>query len=247
MIKEARYGFYGLPVIGTLSGVLIIGGIFAAIFYARIPGVLASALGLYILVSYFVSMFIMDRKTRKRPADISRFLRINGHENVLDVGCGLGRMSIQVAKHLNEGKVIGIDIWDKKKILRNSPELAYSNAEAEGVKDRVEFRSGSVLRLEFPDNSFDAVTCRNVLNDMDKDKKFKALREIRRVLKPGGRLLLIEPLREPYMFFLMSPIFYLKLTKKGHWLGLMDQVGFLSLRYTPWQGFGIFTSKKPQR
>ena len=172
---------------------------------------------------------------------------LKGDEVVLDAGCGLGRVAIQAARHLKDGKVIGVDKWYRKIILSNSPKRAYSNAEAEGVRDRVEFRSGDLFKLEFTDNFFDAVTCSMVLTYRDRDKIFKAFSEIRRVLKPGGRFLMVEPLKKPYMFFLLSPFMYFKLPQKGKWLGLMDQAGFVSLRYTPWNGFGIFSARGPEK
>ena len=76
----------------------------------------------------------------------------------MDVGCGLGKMTIGVAKHLSTGKIIGIDIWSKVEIPGNSPEHAYANAQIEGVGGKVEFETGNVLSIPFPDNSFDVVT-----------------------------------------------------------------------------------------
>jgi len=81
-----------------------------------------------------------------------------------------------------EGKVIGVDIWDKMEIPGNSPENAYANAEIEGEQDKVEFKTGNVLNLEFPDNYFDLVTSSSVINNLHgKADKMKALREIYRV------------------------------------------------------------------
>ena len=115
---------------------------------------------------------------------LPQILKLEGDEKVLDVGCGLGRMTIAVAKRLNEGKVIGVDIWDKMEIPGNSPENAYANAEIEGVRDKVEFRTGNVLDLPFPDNSFDLVTSASVINNLHSlADKSKALKEIFRVLK----------------------------------------------------------------
>ncbi len=245
--KAPRYGFYGLPVLGSVSAILVIAGVIVGVYFSRILGGLSVAFGAYLITAYFVSYLIMERRSSRSRLDISRYLSLKGDEQVLDVGCGLGRTTVLVAKHLHEGKVTGVDIWDKRYILLNSPERAYKNAEAEGVRDKVEFKHGNLLKLDFPDNSFDAVTCTFVLNNLDKEKRFLAVSQIRRVLKPNGKLLLIEPLRRPFMFFLFSPFVYFNLTEKGTWLGLLDHVGFTKLRYTPWNGFGIFSARKPER
>jgi ubiquinone/menaquinone biosynthesis C-methylase UbiE len=76
-----------------------------------------------------------------------------------------------IAKNLKTGRVVGIDIWDKKEIPGNSPERAYENAEIEGVKDKVEFRYGNVLEIPFPGQTFDLVTCGSVLNNLSGEKE----------------------------------------------------------------------------
>lgn len=128
---------------------------------------------------------------------LEALLELKGNGEALDVGCGLGRMTIAVAKHLDRGRVVGIDIWDRMEIPGNSPERAYANAEIEGVRERVEFKTGNVLSIPFPDDSFDVVTSSGVMNNLHGDaERLKAFEEIFRVLRPGGRFLLLEPLRD---------------------------------------------------
>lgn len=107
---------------------------------------------------------------------------------VLDVGCGLGYAAAQYAKR-NDVEAHGIDyaenmiIGAKDLLLKNFPEVA----------SRVQFRHASVMELPYPDAHFDVVTshrCLMALLDWDKQKV--ALREIHRVLKPGGVLVLME-------------------------------------------------------
>ena len=247
MIKKSakpHYGYYALPIFTILSAIIIVTGILVAILVWWLAGFIIIGLGLYFILSYGISMHLA------RPAEPSNLpkelLELKGDEKVLDVGCGLGRMSIGVAKHLNTGKVIGIDIWDKMEIPGNSPERAYANAQIEGVRDRVEFKTGNVLSIPFPDNSFDVVTSSSVINNLHGDsEKLKALEEIFRVLRSGGRFLLLEPLRDLWGFLTFTPFFVWILLPKDRWIALLKKTGFVNLRYDYFHRMGAFLVEKP--
>jgi len=129
----------------------------------------------------------------------------------------------------------------------NSPENAYANAQIEGVQDIVEFRMGNVLKLQFPDNNFDLVTSSSVINNLHaKTGKMKALREIYRVLKAGGKFLMIEPLRNLCNFFYgWTPLGVWMLLPKDPWVDLLINTGFIDLKYFYQNGSGIFLVRKP--
>ncbi len=115
--------------------------------------------------------------------------RIVGHlgvkagDRVLDVGCGTGRLARFIASITGTAGVIGIDpLVDRVQIARtNSPGLSFEVGSAEDLG-------------AFADESFDAV-CMSAVFHWVADKP-KALRETRRVLKPGGRLGLTTPPKE---------------------------------------------------
>jgi arsenite methyltransferase len=116
-----------------------------------------------------------------------------GDERVLDVGCGRGLMLIGVAKRLTSGSVTGVDLWQAEDQSGNNPETTQANALAEGVEKRIEIETGDGRQLPFEANSFDAVVSSWALHNIyQRDGREQALREIVRVLKPGGRLLLVD-------------------------------------------------------
>jgi ubiquinone/menaquinone biosynthesis C-methylase UbiE len=102
-------------------------------------------------------------------------------EHILDVGCGSGAVTREIARRVgSRGRVIGLD---------PSPELlavARELAQEAGLRDRMEFREGDALRLPFPDRSLDVVLCVTVLSHVPSGEA--AIPELVRVLRPGGRL-----------------------------------------------------------
>ena len=117
----------------------------------------------------------------------------HGNEKVLDVGCGHGLMLIGAAKRLREGRAVGIDLWQKQDQAGNSREATLLNVRLENVADRVELVDGDARKLPFEENAFDVVVSSWALHNIyDRSGRDAAVREIARVLKPGGRLLIID-------------------------------------------------------
>jgi len=107
---------------------------------------------------------------------------------VLDVGCGTGGWLIEMAKaYPNITELVGVDISGKML------DYARAQAQAQGVKDRVEFRTNDALRmLEFPARSFDLVNQRLGMSWVRKREWPKLLSEYQRVCKPGGVIRVTE-------------------------------------------------------
>ena len=131
-------------------------------------------------------------KFRLRDALLSR-IAWRGDERVLDVGCGHGLLLVAAAKRLSTGRAIGIDIWSQTDQADNWPEKTAENARLEGVADRVEVRDGDARKLDFPDEAFDVVLSSFALHNIPESRdRERAVREIVRVLKPGGRAAVVD-------------------------------------------------------
>jgi SAM-dependent methyltransferase len=116
-----------------------------------------------------------------------------GVERVLDVGCGHGLMLIGAAKRLTIGKAIGVDIWQQADQAGNSPVATIANATIEGVADRIQLMNGDARKLPFENGSFDLILSSWALHNIYNATERKlALQEIVRVLKPGGRLAIVD-------------------------------------------------------
>lgn len=120
-------------------------------------------------------------------------LALGGDERVLDVGCGRGLLLIGAAKRLPRGRAVGIDLWQKRDQSGNDPAATLANARAEGVAERVDIQTGDMREMPFETGSFDAVVSSFAIHNVPGAAgRAKALAEIVRVLKPGGRLALLD-------------------------------------------------------
>ena len=107
---------------------------------------------------------------------------------ILDVACGTADSTIKIAKKIENAKVFGIDI--STKML----EIGKEKAEKKGLSDRISFSISKAESIDFKDDTFDAaLVAFGVRNFSDREK---GLKEILRVLKPNGTLIILE-LSEP--------------------------------------------------
>ncbi len=104
---------------------------------------------------------------------------------ILDIGCGSGKVSIQLASPGNS--VTGIDL------NREGIELAKATAKNLGLAERLEFRVGDASEMPFGNETFDFVIIQAFLTSVpDRRERAGIMREACRVLKPGGCLYLAE-------------------------------------------------------
>ena len=113
---------------------------------------------------------------------------------VLDAGCGVGHWGRVLSAILPQGaQIFGIDLEDTW--ITEATKLAALN----GLQDNFFYQKGDVLKIPFPDNTFDMVTCQTLLIHLQ--DPVLALQEYIRVLKPKGILLITEPSSAPLMFW----------------------------------------------
>lgn len=147
---------------------------------------------------------------------------------VVDVGCGTGTQAIRLASIRPDVHVIGIDL---------DPE-ALALAAAKPGAAAVDFRRGRAQALALPTASADRVLLVLVLHHLARDDKLAALRECRRVLRPGGRLHIVDWGR-PRGLVSRAAFTALRLLDgfagtrdhaSGHWHRLVSTAGFDQVR-----------------
>ncbi|MCW7076111.1 MAG: class I SAM-dependent methyltransferase [Candidatus Syntropharchaeales archaeon] len=122
--------------------------------------------------------------------NIVEYAGVKDGDVVLDIGCGTGFLSLKFVDAA-KCKLTAIDLSgemlavfrDKLNRLRN---------EGYDFMNRIELRPGNAVNLPFRDEAFDIVASSAVMHHVTPEEKSKALKEIYRVLKPGGKFLLGE-------------------------------------------------------
>lgn len=159
----------------------------------------------------------IDIALRKRAFEILRELSNFNQGKVLDAGCGWGYYLDLIVRFKrlykkNKLQLVGLDN-DKESIKIAKTRLR---------EEKVKIVYGDITDLPFPSNNFDVVILSEVLEHIDDD--LKALEEIRRVLKNGGKLILTVPNKSyPFLWDPLNWIlehFFSKHVKNGFWSGI---------------------------
>jgi ubiquinone/menaquinone biosynthesis C-methylase UbiE len=123
-----------------------------------------------------------DRAFREKLVDLARLAH---GEAVLDVGCGTGSLAIVASRKVGpSGMVCGID--------PSPPMIARARSKATKAYTDVQFDTGVAEALPFSNTTFDVVFSTLMLHHLPRPVRQQFVREVRRVLKPKGRVLIVD-------------------------------------------------------
>lgn len=147
----------------------------------KMAGVLLHSAARYDLQVWLLTL---GRETALRER-ILHLARVEPGESVLDVGCGTGTLAVAAKQRVGAaGTVYGIDA---------SPEmLARAEKKSGKAGAVVSFKSGYAQALPFPDAQFDCALSTLMLHHLPRKAREQCAGEVRRVLKPGGRVLVVD-------------------------------------------------------
>jgi len=190
----------------------------------------------------------VDRRWRRRAIP---FITDNNRAlEILDVACGTGDFSIDIALHSSAStRIMGLDLSD------GMLEVMKQKLGKLGLCGRVSTCKGNCEALPFPDNSFDSVSIGFGIRNFE--NREAALKEILRVLKPGGHLVILElsipsipVVRGLYKFYFLNilplvgggisgdkaayrylPASVIKFPSKTEWMATMSGCGFRNVTH----------------
>jgi len=126
--------------------------------------------------------FGREQVLRQRTVDLAL---IKPGDSVLEVGCGTGSLTLAAKRQAGPtSNVVGIDVIPGM--------VEYSQRKAEQAREEITFQQGSINDIPYADNTFDAVMGSFMIFHMSEETRRKGIAEIYRVLKPQGRLLIVD-------------------------------------------------------
>jgi ubiquinone/menaquinone biosynthesis C-methylase UbiE len=134
------------------------------------------------------TLLIPLRKIFLSPKQLAERLELKEDHNVLEIGPGPGFFSIKIAQKVNRGKLVLADI--QKEMLEKSKK----RIDKKGLKN-VEYKLCDGNSLDFPDETFDRIFMVTVIGEVENKDNY--LKEIFRILKPGGILSISELAGDP--------------------------------------------------
>ena len=151
-------------------------------------------------------------------------LMANPEGNVLDVGCGSGRTTLELAKVMQKIRITALDRFDSDYIENGGRALFERNIRIAGIENRVEILPCDVTEIPSANDTYDAAISTYMMDHLGKNK-LVALKETYRVLKPGSRFLLVVFV-PGWATFSVFNLACLSLTNEKGWKKLFGQSGF---------------------
>lgn len=178
---EAPYVPTGLTAAGVLFLIL---GFFSPWLFVVAALFLAQA-AIYLHTTIRGKQLVWD--------DLLDGLHLQGSEQALDLGCGRGLVLLGLARRLPGGRAVGVDLWRSRDQTGNAEDVTRANAAAEGVGPRVDLRTADMTSLPFDDGCFDVVASALAIHNIPSAAgRAAAVTEALRVLRPGGRMILVD-------------------------------------------------------
>jgi len=186
-----------------ISSILLIAMLFPLNVYLRVCIGLVALPFLYISVvlsySYYQFASFGNNLQSQIHELIIKRLDWDGNGRLLDIGCGSGSLIIKAAKVFQKASLVGIDFWGDN--WEYSRKLCETNAQIEGIGDRIEFIKASASKLPLKDFEFDAiVSCLTFHEVKDEGTKVKVIKEALRVLKQGGKFVFLDLFMDKKIF-----------------------------------------------
>lgn len=146
----------------------------------KVAGMFNQISGTYDLANHLLSLGMDFRWRKKVAAELEKYRP----QSVLDLACGTCDLALAIKKQIPQSFVLGIDLAEKMLAL-----AAAKTGKSDAINE-VSLAKADIERMPFPDQSFNAASIAFGIRNLE--RRDRGLLEIRRVLKPGGVLAVLE-------------------------------------------------------
>jgi SAM-dependent methyltransferase len=231
---------------GWQNGFWVISVVFLATavhMYLTFPTLQLLALLLLLFsINFFVGNLLIRSPQHNRYLTLPYVnLFPEGSTRILDAGCGAGRTTVALGK-IYKGKITAFDLFDSDYIDGGGNTLLEKNLKLMGLSEQVEVVQGDITGTAYPDGTFDAVVSSFMIDHLG-DQKLNAMKEINRILKPQGRMLMIVLTPGLSSFAILNVLSFM-LTSKKTWRKLFNDSAFKLLEEGEINGGTYFLIEK---
>ena len=214
--------------LGWLNGFWVVSVVFLASavhLYVSFPALQLPAFFLFLLsINFFIGNLIV-RSPKNNSYLTLPWVKLfdDDKARILDAGCGAGRTTIALSR-IFQGRITAFDLFNAGYIEGGGDSLLERNLKLKGISGQVEIVQGDITNTGFRDGTFEAVVSSYMIDHLG-DQKLNALNEINRILRPGGRMLMIVLTPALSSFALLNVLSFM-LTSKKQWKKLFVKTEF---------------------
>jgi len=200
---------------------------------------------LLLSINFFIGNIILRTSKSEKNMTLPYVDLYNtANAKVLDAGCGSGRTTIILGTTNPNIHITAFDRFDAGYIDDGGKLLLKNNIELAGLTNRVTIEQGDIIATQFQPDSFDSAVSAFMFDHLG-ENKLAALNETFRILRPGGRFLLIV-LTRGYASFAIGNIFSFMLSSSKDWNKLFNLSNFKLLNEGNINGATYFLIEKPK-
>lgn len=240
-----RYDFGWTPgmTVGPWIAALVAASVGIAVGVAA-PAWWPMAVLLFWVAAGFFAGFLIARAAKRSDVAVLPMVPWLSSQSalILDAGCGAGRTTLAVGRAVSAGEIVALDRFDADYIDNGGRALLEHNVRVARIDHRVRIVQGDITQMPFAAETFDNAVSTHAVDHLGAQKE-QGLRELHRVLKTGGTLLLVVWV-PGWTTFAFANVLSLFLTRKSGWRRLAAQVGFTVRDEGSFNGFWYLVVEK---
>jgi ubiquinone/menaquinone biosynthesis C-methylase UbiE len=195
-------------------------------------GVVLFAFALLLILAYFLLASLwaahqqFDRRDNWPSSVLFELGRLEPTDNLVHIGLGVRDTAQQLSRRLTSGRVQAVDVYNPQMAPGRALARRRQQRSSPAGDPRLTWLEGNIALLPLPDRSTETVVMNHTLSELwQHGDRQLLLAEAYRILRPGGKLLLAEPIRSRTNWLVLGPT-AARLESRAHWQRLLVDSGF---------------------